>query len=947
VASRGAGRRARRPPLRRTPRARRRATPVWPARARRARRPRRAASRGGGAAHATQCARPPARRRPRGVAAARTRIRAPRHSTRPAGGAAAAAAALAQPQPQPQPGLAGGCFSILDAVAAYDQSCAVAGGGGAGGDGGGAPGAASPPAPAGARTPGLRTIGRPAARGGGSGGKRSRLQRLRREDSGGSDKSEETHAQACASSSGVSLQRGGGDDDSAPGLRRGGGAAAAAAGGAEELDDEEEVDEPEQRQHQVQAAQAAQPAQAPAAPGPAPAPAPAPLLALQPADLQRKLALIQQLQQQQALLEQFHSVRRAKPRQRRPSPSPGPADAGAAAPTPADGRGGQPLLWPTSAPAPDVCSLLGGRRRPLIDAHLRANGLGPAAPMGRAERRLLGVDAPASPGAAGSGGWSPGGGSSPEKDVRGSPRAEDAAADQWAELDEWAAVEGALATSPREQKRIARLVRERQRLAMEAPGPAFAGGAGRVVRRLGAGSDSSGDEGGGGGGATGAARARSGSAPRGPGGGGGAPAGDASAPRAQRPPRAPRPARPWQPKLEKDEANWRGAEAFRSFVSGAEESLVRGAGPKTWPRAAPAHATARLAVLLLLHSPGWPNWRIWEEWARTHPEGEVVLFIHMKAGVALSPGMPGLEAIQRCRLRTSVSSEWGNVNLVQVRATLRGPESGFDAVQHGAAMFPAGGAAEGGARPLLRAPPDCRPRAPRRSSSPPLLSSRPLGPDRLHGGDPPALPQRPPHRPRERPRHPRAHRRRGAAAARRHALRRLPVRHARAAHAQGRDRGGAARDGRHGRARGGRVGRGADVPPPVDDCLAGARGGAHRAAQGRACGELAGRHSGVAWWLSRASPRRQRGCSCRALLALLAPAAAARAGHHPRLAHAPSPSAAPPPPPQYGRAIHRATASVHAGMAPDEFIVVTALKAHGLVKSVQVGAAGRATRLGG
>jgi hypothetical protein len=41
--------------------------------------------------------------------------------------------------------------------------------------------------------------------------------------------------------------------------------------------------------------------------------------------------------------------------------------------------------------------------------------------------------------------------------------------------------------------------------------------------------------------------------------------------------------------------------------------------------------------------------------------------------------------------------------------------------------------------------------------------------------------------------------------------------------------------------------------------------------------------------------------------------------------------------PQFGRAIHRATNSVRAGMAPDEFIVVTALKAHGLVKSVQVG----------
>jgi hypothetical protein len=38
---------------------------------------------------------------------------------------------------------------------------------------------------------------------------------------------------------------------------------------------------------------------------------------------------------------------------------------------------------------------------------------------------------------------------------------------------------------------------------------------------------------------------------------------------------------------------------------------------------------------------------------------------------------------------------------------------------------------------------------------------------------------------------------------------------------------------------------------------------------------------------------------------------------------------------QIGRLLHKACCSVRAGMAPDEFIVVTALKQLGLVRSVQ------------
>jgi hypothetical protein len=38
---------------------------------------------------------------------------------------------------------------------------------------------------------------------------------------------------------------------------------------------------------------------------------------------------------------------------------------------------------------------------------------------------------------------------------------------------------------------------------------------------------------------------------------------------------------------------------------------------------------------------------------------------------------------------------------------------------------------------------------------------------------------------------------------------------------------------------------------------------------------------------------------------------------------------------QVGRAIHKACNSVKAGMAPDEFILLTALRAHGYARSIQ------------
>jgi len=359
-------------------------------------------------------------------------------------------------------------------------------------------------------------------------------------------------------------------------------------------------------------------------------------------DWLRELLLIQQLRQQQALFEQFHNHKQRQQQQQQQS------DAANHDQHPL--RPGLSLRSANSGGA-DISGLLGGMRRPLLDVHLRQSGLGPAQPLGRAELRALGLEAAD--------------GSPPEK-RRAMGADGGGAALAWADelLNEWGAVAGSLAMSPREQKRMARLLRERQRLAVEAPGPAFAGGTGRV-RRAGFVDDDEEDEEddeeeeGEDEEAAAAARAK---------------AQAAAEARRQRPPRAPRPkrpAKPWQPKAEKDEPNWRGADPFRDFVAAAEDSLSKSA-PKAWPRAHPSHATARFVVLLLLHAPGWPNWRVWEEWARAHPEGEVVLFVHMKAGVAMNPGMPGYESINRCRLKTSVRSEWGDVNLVQVRGGVGG-----------------------------------------------------------------------------------------------------------------------------------------------------------------------------------------------------------------------------------------------------------------------------------
>lgn len=61
------------------------------------------------------------------------------------------------------------------------------------------------------------------------------------------------------------------------------------------------------------------------------------------------------------------------------------------------------------------------------------------------------------------------------------------------------------------------------------------------------------------------------------------------------------------------------------------ERVAGKAGSSKFPRSLPEHATATFAMLMLLHSAGWPNHLLWEQWQAAHPPGSVALFAHMKA----------------------------------------------------------------------------------------------------------------------------------------------------------------------------------------------------------------------------------------------------------------------------------------------------------------------------
>lgn len=71
--------------------------------------------------------------------------------------------------------------------------------------------------------------------------------------------------------------------------------------------------------------------------------------------------------------------------------------------------------------------------------------------------------------------------------------------------------------------------------------------------------------------------------------------------------------------------------SFQSCVTAAEASVCK--GQQKWSRTLPEHSTASFAMLLLVHSAGWPNHLLWEQWLSAHPQGYACLFTHMKVCV--------------------------------------------------------------------------------------------------------------------------------------------------------------------------------------------------------------------------------------------------------------------------------------------------------------------------
>jgi hypothetical protein len=59
-----------------------------------------------------------------------------------------------------------------------------------------------------------------------------------------------------------------------------------------------------------------------------------------------------------------------------------------------------------------------------------------------------------------------------------------------------------------------------------------------------------------------------------------------------------------------------------------------------WPRSLPEHSTATFAQLMLLHSAGWPNHKLWQAWQAAHPPGTLALFAHMKVSQRAWGGGP-------------------------------------------------------------------------------------------------------------------------------------------------------------------------------------------------------------------------------------------------------------------------------------------------------------------
>jgi hypothetical protein len=80
--------------------------------------------------------------------------------------------------------------------------------------------------------------------------------------------------------------------------------------------------------------------------------------------------------------------------------------------------------------------------------------------------------------------------------------------------------------------------------------------------------------------------------------------------------------------------------AFAGIQARLAEAAAKGSGKL--PRSLPEHSTATFAMLMLLHSAGWPNHLLWERWQAAHPPGSLTMFVHMKVGNAGGGGGGGV-----------------------------------------------------------------------------------------------------------------------------------------------------------------------------------------------------------------------------------------------------------------------------------------------------------------
>ncbi|WIA30500.1 hypothetical protein OEZ86_000584 [Tetradesmus obliquus] len=114
-----------------------------------------------------------------------------------------------------------------------------------------------------------------------------------------------------------------------------------------------------------------------------------------------------------------------------------------------------------------------------------------------------------------------------------------------------------------------------------------------------------------------------------------------------------------------DDRNWR-KDKFSSVSARADAELShRRQLQQLHPL--PDQDTAHFAMLMMLHSAGWPNAELWEQWQQQHEPGEVTMMVHLKAGVDPASVRTGREAIASRKLATSVEANWGDISLVEAQ----------------------------------------------------------------------------------------------------------------------------------------------------------------------------------------------------------------------------------------------------------------------------------------